>query len=98
MTKERSKWRKKYQTIEAARTEAKIPTRRPPIQALRNTAGINRNHAKGLMIGEIKNCTKNVRNKGDRARINRANVNLAPPMMLLLVENARFPFNVPSCT
>src|SRR5215471_10874124 len=89
----RSNGRKKYQTSRVAITEARIPSRRPPIQALRNKAGLNRNHAKGQIIGHINNWTTNVTKTGARARITRLNLNSAPTRVLV-VENDRFPFTI----
>src|SRR5262245_17739871 len=92
-TKERSKGRKKYKTSRVAMIEARIPSRHPPIQALRNTAGLNRNHAKGQVTGDIINCTRNVTNTGARARIMRLNLN-STPTPVPFVENDRFPFTI----
>src|SRR4030095_6203033 len=91
--KERSNGRKKCETSSVAMTEARIPSHRPPIQALRNTAGLNRNHAKGQMIGHVINCTRKATNTGARARIVRLHLNFASAPVPLL-ENDRFPLTI----
>src|SRR5262245_36315124 len=82
--KERFHGRKKHETSSVAMTEARSPTHRPPIQALRNTAGLNRNHANGQRIGHIINWTRKVTSTSARARIMRLDLDSAPAPVPLL--------------
>src|SRR6185369_4071590 len=93
----RSTGGKKYQTSRVATTEARIPSHRPPIQALRNTAGQKRNHSKGRMIGHIIHCTRKIKKTGARARRAWLNLNCAPTP-IPLVEDDRFLLTIsPAC-